>query len=103
MSAKHTPGPWVRVELDAAPGVYRLRVVSESLDIDVCDLNCDRNDVEAVDATDSDADLIAAAPELLAALKALADQFDRPGLTQHFYQSQVDAIRAAIAKAEGRS
>ena len=52
---------------------------------------------------DANARLIAAAPDLLAALKAMVDldTGDRPELWR--YSKQFDDARAAIAKAEGRS
>jgi hypothetical protein len=54
-----------------------------------------------------DARLIAAAPDLLAALKAIVDalRIDAPGtpLNNHKYDVLGAAAHAAIAKAEGRS
>jgi hypothetical protein len=77
--SNHTPGPWlVGSRADQTIWADGLRVAS---------VECPRKEWRA------NASLIAAAPDMLAALK-LAEQnaFDRPALA---------AIRAAIAKAQG--
>lgn len=88
----HTPGPW-RV----ADRFYIL------LDDDVaCEVAkvCDENiDDDMLGQCDADARLIAAAPELLAALK----QIEQKSRTGHGDFSVKELCRAAISKAEGRS
>jgi hypothetical protein len=106
--SEHTPGPWVwrwkdqtlRVAGDGNPYPFTNKIV---LQLD-----------PGMSITDADHQLIAAAPDLLAALQMAATQFD-------FYAAQHDAkgtpesaakadvnralvamCRAAIAKAEGR-
>lgn len=66
---KHTPGPWTH-EWDAAEGRYN--VLGDENQIVACMPFHNRND-EIVDAIiDADARLIAAAPELLEALRRMA-------------------------------
>ena len=88
----HTPGPW-RTFDTAYGAVHIVKRASDSHMTDVVVINRERNENAAADAR-----LIAAAPDLLAALRemmsAMDDGSDEPTL--------VDA-RAAIAKAEGRS
>ena len=87
---KHTPGPWEVEDNDGyggtfiyATGVTTAEVVGDS--------------AEAI----ANALLIAAAPELLEALKALADDHEF-GATGAVRQDHLKAARTAIAKAEGR-
>jgi hypothetical protein len=84
---KHTPGPW-RYE----PGTKTIRAVPSNYwlaTMDSWDGAVDNN---------ANARLIAAAPDLLAALQALADKCV-PGCTP--YAKELPAARAAIRKAEG--
>ncbi len=86
----HTPGPW------HWDGYELLRAPSESVTDIVLDIS-----VEGACPSVDDARLIAAAPELLAALKALVMADDAAEDTS----SLGDALAAAedaIAKAEGR-
>ena len=93
METKHTPGPWtvrdhggyIEVETPDEPTVAHFG----SLSFDGADH----------DWALANARLIAAAPELLAALKAMADRAEWYG------DEDADSLcgaRAAIAKAEGR-
>lgn len=82
-NSKHTPGPWKVEHLgtfsprDGEGLVVRtrdhlhLRIVSQEVDVDVADLNCDENDDEAVEATYADANLISQAPALVDVLEEL--------------------------------
>jgi hypothetical protein len=104
MSAKHTPGPWVNYGLVTpgpkeevgywcpGPGAWR------------CVANCSHEATGnggALGELEANARLIAAAPELLAALQGLIDQRDRPhGFADlPWYEPAFEAARAAIAKA----
>lgn len=49
----------------------------------------------------ADARLISAAPELLSALKAIAPMWDNDSPLLTAYGPEIEAARAAIAKAEG--
>ena len=84
----HTPGPWKTADLD------RRVVVGADGDSVVADVRSWRD-------TD-DARLIAAAPEMLKALKLVLHLWDRPELdTAHMCDAMVD-VQAAIAKAEDK-
>lgn len=90
MSSKHTPGPWLAAgptiwapPNNAAPAGYALAHV----------LNPYSGAVGSADRVDANAALLAAAPELLEALKMALLWVD--GDTKNI-------VRAAIAKAEGR-
>jgi len=82
MSAQHAPGPWRRMGhrhiADAAGNV-------------ICEVWSGPTGIEQADANET---LIAAAPELLAALRAVISVADRK--TDEF-----DLAHAAIAKATG--
>jgi hypothetical protein len=94
--SQHTPGPWATGEADG-----RLRVTGPDREANVvCDIAPRAGDVDA-DYTEEDAanaELIAAAPELLAACKAGLHSLRALGAGDIFEQ-----MRAAIAKAEPRS
>lgn len=81
----HTPGPWV---LDRQTSGWQL--LSNGADIMA----------EPFDCADADASLIAAAPELLAALKDVC-RFE--SVIQGMNPSAWPVIHAAIARAEGRA
>lgn len=88
-AATHTPGPWIKV----GNSVFKAKEDGGKYYAEMS---------VAVTHTEEDARLIAAAPELLAVVQELEEsagywsEYDVPlGI--------VDRIRAAIAKAEGRS
>lgn len=101
--SKHTKGPWFsgpKCEISGWVNIYSIEDDGfESLPFAACK----HHDQEA------NARLIAAAPELLEALKAAIDcgmvpitSASEGGASKHSRQVQVaDTIRAAIAKAEG--
>ncbi|HEV2674109.1 MAG TPA: hypothetical protein VGV37_06165 [Aliidongia sp.] len=101
--AKHTPGPWSNDDglvngIETRPRFRRPGSHSVSIDIfDASDWPAEQHD-EAL----ANADLIAAAPDLLAAIKELVDITDQ-GDTMDVWREALTAARAAIAKAEGRS
>lgn len=120
MDHTHTPGPWALDELDMSIFAEVGASICDVTDID--DFPCleegTENDVHAECV--ANARLIAAAPELLAALKALPaileevrlkwDEGMRSGKLlialldpSMSYRPDVSAIHAALAKAEGRS
>lgn len=94
-SVKHTPGPWVvGVTVDRTHGdwpVFRLRGLE--------DPNPDGAEVQA------NANLIAAAPDLLAALEAMDRYFFIEDHTEdgdpEAYRALYEQARAALAKARG--
>jgi ABC-type tungstate transport system permease subunit len=84
MTTQHTPGPW---EVEVADSLYNtFYIVNESRDSDEVD--------------QANARLIAAAPELLAALQDLVSEADHTGgSVRHVSRYSTDVARAAIAKA----
>ena|SRR5690242_12179092 len=106
-TAKHTPGPWHHKHDDYAKNVINVEADGH---IPICRLTgiaSARNDGEA------NARLIAAAPELLAALKAVTDDAEQAikdiggcdhsvGICCCDIIGNVEHARTAIAKAEGR-
>ena len=99
MTAKPTPGPWAR---HPAGG----QIVAVNGYVSIC--NTFENTTHPDPATgwraehEANAHLIAAAPELLAALRHLGRCFGEGLRSGLFTQEDVDNSRAAIAKAEGR-
>ncbi len=91
-TAQHTPGPWM-VEPDE-DGLFL--VVDESREMDYIYIDQQQDNREA------NARLIAAAPEMLAALEVVVEswtsQFERNG---HLAPDWCKQARAAIAKATG--
>lgn len=80
---KHTPGPWDIVKVDC--GVFKISGA----------FACENS---------ANAALIASAPDLLEALRAIkAALEDGSVLTQEGIEDMHDIARAAIAKAEGKS
>lgn len=102
---KHTPGPWHRGWVYAA-----LRHINRNVDDSTF---FDWDAVEDADSVNTpnvrinraDADLIAAAPDLLAALEeaiTLVEFFHGvPGWTEYQSSPEMKRLRAAIAKARG--
>lgn len=90
--AKHTPGPW---GLKAASGARSLWRVADAVGRVIGTIS---RPYTGVDRADADARLIAAAPELLAALELLTD---RMALVPDHEDAILAAARAAIAKALG--
>lgn len=93
--AKHTPGPW---ESKPKPNDRLKRFMVLCMN----EQRCPGTGKELVAdniRTAETAELIAAAPEMLSALRELVSQRDA-----HFHTADAwDAARAAIAKAEGTS
>jgi hypothetical protein len=87
--SKHTPGPWKEAMWGGRVAIIHDRTNDGTFDVVVA---C--NDQAP---TFADARLIAAAPDLLAALKAMVLN------DTHTYRDCHMAARAAIAKAEGAS
>jgi hypothetical protein len=83
MSAKHTPGPWNY-------GVIR----------DVLEFQPEWEDASD-DRLDADARLIAAAPEILAALECITDALSPPRNAEE--EAAIAAALAALAKAKGEA
>lgn len=103
MDAQHTPGPWgIESCYDGGRTICEMRS-AERL---VCVNATEDADPRGYYATDANARLIAAAPDLLAALLLLKSWVDNwsPDFTNDpEWPGDAEKIRAAIAKAEGRA
>lgn len=105
MSAEHTPGPWLTKHRAGSDGMYRTEVYSaEHGGIATCDWtpkHCGNGVTESY--REANARLIACAPDLLAALTALAsiDDGDEPAFWKH--EAVFNAAWAAIEKATGEA
>lgn len=117
MTTTHTPGPWQSSEMTmiakdwAALNRGKLNIVVRGSDV-IAAVWCgdDRNTTEAANAR-----LIAAAPDMIEALRqaevALASELDMRNAADDVQDAKyhvpvapaLEAVRAAIAKAEGRS
>ena len=102
-TAKHTPGPWA-TEYDINEHGSDCVIVTKDYNYRICDIYSRSNDGMTVpdDAASANARLIAAAPDLLEALKVcadlLADYDEAEGEEGDAYREAL----AAIAKAEGK-
>jgi len=95
MTSKHTPGQWVIANSDA----YNTVVIAQGAEI------CTVIEHQGGDRK-ANARLIAAAPELLAALRGAMERWgDVIGSQDHDFEDAavLSRARAAIARAEGRS
>lgn len=92
MTTKHTPGPWRTVPSTAGGGTVRLDVVSDGAEFSPSYVGGDM--------LPEDARLIAVAPELLAALKAIKRKTDE---SRDFRSAAACAAiaQAALVKATG--
>lgn len=91
--SKHTPGPWGRHRVGYNGSRYYIMSARRGGDFVIAEVPTDRNYKHQALAN---AYLIAAAPDMLAALKAVVAVADRSTV-------EFDAARAALAKAEGRA
>jgi hypothetical protein len=101
----HTPGPWapwLAAKADGKRGKLGVWEIKSAADVEAGFAH--RNIVgEASGLTEKEARLIAAAPELLGALKAvLITLKGKPGLKEGDLAFMQEKVRAAIAKAEGK-
>lgn len=98
MSTKHTPGPW-----KATKG-GEIRAVQDSIEITIA-VTFDLREDDRGTKKEANARLIAAAPELLEALRDLAGwaEMYRDSVAYESGRKHIYAARAAIAKAEGRT
>ena len=94
MSEKHTPGPWESTGAEVW-GTHAMRFNLTTGGTPMIATVCKHEDAERAFPYEANARLIAAAPELLAALQSvLANSLDSQGLADAHKQA-----RAAIAKA----
>jgi len=115
--AKHTPGPWNATELDGPARGHRISIHNVDTGDYVAQVNYPADPTAAANAA-----LIAAAPELLAALRLFdtdkedfldllavhaedvaAGRMDKDEARQKAREARQANLQAAIAKAEGRA
>jgi hypothetical protein len=101
----HTPGPWTVVESSDKRQQGYIRCAHKfAPEAEEC-IAVARVTQRCFDraTTDANARLIAAAPDLLEALRRLADSisYDRDPAVEPYFREPLKAARAAIAKAEG--
>ena len=108
-STEHTPGPWHWAKMDASTtmllGDGQDPCCTSILIADGCKACADKGRNCSINGNEFDLSLIAAAPDLLAALKALVEALDAmeaggPGVV---IDQEVKQARCAISKAEGQS
>lgn len=101
MTAKHTPGPWSVCEHSWCETSIR----APSTDHALCRLDINHATEESQEADEAqmaaNARLIAAAPELLEALKACAAVCAGETMNKRGLVSALEQARAALAKCEG--
>ncbi len=90
---KHTPGPWTFVQGGSGNfPTWNVRIGSNLITLPFA---------SSMDKLDADARLIAAAPDLLAALEVLARSFS--AVAYAAWTQEMHAAVAAIAKAKGET
>lgn len=95
--SRHTPGPWVIAERVKTARIDNARMVRPA---DHC--NYEHGATAIIGTSEADANLIAAAPELLASLQIMVDRFiDTEGSFGAWENEAIEVARAAIAKATG--
>lgn len=103
MSITHTPGPWTRYVSTLDAGKIPLPIQLTTPARSICTLYADTGKANEWETAEANARLIAAAPDLLAALKAaeysLAWHIEERGNGVAMDAKHLADIRAAIAKA----
>ena len=100
---EHTPGPWQHLNGDLIGATVRERT---AIIADCCTDSGPQGTQVAPDQRDANARLIAAAPDLLAALEEMLQSVTCHGPDEQVRQLQAEArvtARAAIGKARGQS
>jgi hypothetical protein len=109
---KHTPGPWSVFRRDGySTYIHAINEGDEINTFQVASCYCatSRKYFPTRDEAEANARLIAAAPELLEALKDAADAIEHWGAyvpeyfqSKHDLEADIDRARDTIAKVEGR-
>ena len=105
MSAtKHTPGPWRPESESRSPDGSDLLVTTADGAYSIADCRMQCTGVGSVDEAEANARLIAAAPDLLAELRALVEGIERAAAAGVDLSGYVGTGRALalIARVEGR-
>lgn len=102
--SKHTPGPWSVIPYGGVGGKGE-KIEGFYIGCDLCRDGCHK--IAKLETTKwsrderANANLIAAAPDLLEALENLADAYEKYKIDD-FLTSEVEDARAAIAKARAK-
>lgn len=103
--SQHTPGPWFVHDFSEAPGFANPSPADVTVSCDhpatITVASMDRAMTATLGEARANAHLIAAAPELLTALKWFIDDIDGTRTRMLDFKRNVELARAAIAKAEG--
>lgn len=96
MGMKHTPGPWY-VQDDHG----KRWIETEGNDDTIAEIHRRKRkgSVYSCEEAGANADLIAAAPDLLTALQGLLAAYEDPGNTGSTHDDKAQAARSAISKA----
>ena len=89
--SEHTPGPWDVSKHGVPSGLYQAGIYAEGA----------RNDLATVKSSEADARIIAAAPDLLAALEALMPHLNSALDAHANWSVEIEQARAALVKAKG--
>lgn len=96
---KHTPGPWAFAEGDADRNAMSDVTKADDPEFRIAYVICDARNKLAREQDIANARLIAAAPDLLAALVNIAEAFDAND--SHGIREEIERSRIAITKACG--
>jgi hypothetical protein len=98
LSAKHTPGPWVVRGADT----YRWQIEHGDVKAATVVARVTTPRKGGTDASDANAHLIAAAPDMLDVLESiLCDSYICDAIRESGNRGVIDDVRAAIKKARG--
>lgn len=101
--ASATQGPWRVGESFCGVGMPSVDAVKDGIDIEICLCHGTSYSDEPDDESFANARLIAAAPEMLAALRAIVIESGGKAIPNESLTACRNRALAAIAKAEGRS
>lgn len=96
MNAQHTPGPWVAKTYNSEFVSGQIPIYGNSDSIVVSDVGG-----RSVDQINANIRLIAAAPDLLAALRMVGEIWSHDQTANLHPESPLAIVRAALAKVEG--
>ena len=98
MKTQHTPGPW-KINKKYS---FSVETLSDGQGINIIAECSDPDGIRSAGEDSANAKLIAAAPDLLAALEAIIKMIG-PYAGQGRMDTEISAARAAIAKARGEA
>lgn len=101
-TAAHTPGPWLKDRNNChAGGIATIHHCIGNSWVEIWTDQWCHGDGLTEEVMEANANLMLAAPELLAALQAIADVAESCDSWESFPVAPLEAARAAIAKATG--